>query len=225
MTDKKDEEQQASAQSAAPTAGAAAEEEPSKLSRLTRRNDETEKLKAENARLAEESAKYLDMARRLQADFDNYRKRTQKENDDYRKYATQTLVTDLLNVADDLERALASAKADDPLTVGVRAVRGNLMKVLEGEGLKEIPTDGRFDPNMHEAMCLTDGAEDGRIAEVYQKGYTMNGRVIRYAKVRVTRKQAAPAPEPAPAAPVQPGPAQQQSEQKEQQSAQTDKKE
>lgn len=220
MTDKKDEEQQTSVPSAAPAAGAAAEGEPSRLSRLTRRNDETDKLKAENARLTEESAKYLDMARRLQADFDNYRKRTQKENEDYRKYATQGLVTDLLNVADDLERALMSAKADDSLAVGVRAVRGNLMKVLEGEGLREIPTDGQFDPNMHEAMCMTDGAEDGRIAEVYQKGYAMNGRVIRYAKVRVTRKQAASVPEPTPAVP-----AQQQIEQEDQQSAQTDKKE
>ena len=134
--------------------------------------------------------KYLDMARRLQADFDNYRKRTARENEEFRKFACAGIVTDLLNIVDDLDRALEHAKEDDDLTVGIRGVRANLMKVLESNGLKEIPADGKFDPNYHEALCTVEGEEDDTIAEVLQKGYTLNGKVIRYTKVKVTRKTA-----------------------------------
>lgn len=148
--------------------------------------------KDELADAHEEAAKYLDMARRTQADFDNYRKRTERDNAEYRKYATSGLVTELLNIADDLERALSSMKQGDPAAVGVGAVRNNLMKVLNEQGLKEIPTDVDFDPNVHEALMVAEGDEDGKIAEVYQKGYMMHDRVLRYAKVKVTKKKEAP---------------------------------
>ncbi len=136
------------------------------------------------------AAKYLDAARRIQADFDNYRKRTQRENEDFKKFACAGIVTDLLNIVDDLDRALEHAKEDDDLTIGIRGVRTNLMKILEGNGLQEIPADGKFDPNYHEALCTVDGEEDDLIAEVFQKGYTLNGKVIRYTKVKVTKKTA-----------------------------------
>ncbi len=152
-----------------------------------------EELKARLEEEKENSAKMLDMAKRLQADFENYRKRTERDAEEYRKYATKDLVSQLLNIADDLERALASVKEETSLSEGVRAVRGNLMKILESQGLREIPADGKFDPNMHEALMVSEGDEDDMIAEVYQKGYMMNGKVLRYAKVRVTKKkQAAP---------------------------------
>lgn len=147
----------------------------------------------EDRRKADE---YLDMARRLQADFDNYRKRTERENEEYRKYATRGLVTELLDIVDDLDRALASAGDGDPLAAGVAAVRCNLTKILEKQGLGEVPVEGGFDPGMHEALMVCEGDEEGRIAEVYQKGYMMDGRVLRYAKVRVTKRKG-PAPEPA----------------------------
>lgn len=157
---------------------------------------EIDELKARLEEEKENSAKMLDMAKRLQADFENYRKRTERESEEYRKYATKDLVSELINVADDLERALASVKEEDALSTGVRVVRGNLMKILEAQGLKEIPTEGKFDPNMHEALMVSEGDEDDMVAEVYQKGYMMNGKVLRYAKVRVTKKkQDAPAEE------------------------------
>ncbi len=150
-----------------------------------------EEPKADPLKEAQELAeKYLDMARRLQADFDNYRKRTQRENEDFRKFASAGIVTDLLTIVDDLDRALEHAKEDDDLVVGIRGVRTNLMKVLENNGLQEIPADGKFDPNYHEALCTVEGDEDDQIAEVFQKGYTLNGKVIRYTKVKVTRKTA-----------------------------------
>ncbi|AGI48454.1 Molecular chaperone GrpE (heat shock protein) [Thermoplasmatales archaeon BRNA1] len=162
------------------------------------------------AKLAAAQAKadeYLDMARRVQADFENFRRRTEKENADFRKYATVDLVRQLLNTVDDLGRALESAKDDDPLSAGVRAVRDNLVKILEAEGLREVPTDGRFDPNMHEALTVVEGPEDDMIAQVYQKGYMMHERVIRYAKVIVTKKK-----EPAEAPEKPEGPASEKTE-------------
>lgn len=146
-------------------------------------------MESELAEAKELADKYLDTARRLQADFDNYRKRSQREAEEYRKYACASIVQDLLTVVDDLDRALASAQPDDVLTQGVRGVRSNLMKVLEANGLKEIPADGKFDPNYHESLCTVDGDEDGMIAEVFQKGYSLNGKVLRYAKVKVTKKK------------------------------------
>ena len=136
--------------------------------------------------------KYLDMARRLQADFDNFRrKRTQRENEEFRKYACSSIVGDLLTVVDDLDRALEHAGDETEFVKGIRGVRTNLMKVLESNGLKEIPSEGKFDPEFHEALCTVDGDEDGLVAEVFQKGYTLNGKVLRYAKVKVTKKKAA----------------------------------
>ncbi len=134
--------------------------------------------------------KYLDMARRLQADFDNFRKRTQRENEEFRKYACSSIIGDLLTVVDDLDRALEHAGEETEFVKGIRGVRANLMKVLESNGLKEIPADGRFDPEYHEALCTVDGDEDGLVAEVFQKGYTLNGKVLRYSKVKVTKKKA-----------------------------------
>ena len=154
---------------------------------------EPEEFKIEEDPLAEAQAqaeKYLDMARRLQADFDNYRKRTQKENEEFRKFACSSIVSDLLTVVDDLDRALEHAGEETDLVKGIRGVRANLMKILEANGLQEIPAEGKFDPNLHEALCTVDGDEDDIIAEVFQKGYTLNGRVLRYSKVKVTKKTA-----------------------------------
>ncbi|MBQ8179737.1 MAG: nucleotide exchange factor GrpE [Candidatus Methanomethylophilaceae archaeon] len=141
--------------------------------------------------LAEAQAKadqYLDMARRLQADFDNYRKRTQRENEEFRKFACSSIVSDLLTIVDDLDRALEHAGEETEFVKGIRGIRANTMKVLESNGLQEIPSEGRFDPNVHEALCTVEGEEDDMVAEVFQKGYTLNGRVLRYSKVKVTRK-------------------------------------
>lgn len=137
----------------------------------------------------EQAQKYLDMARRLQADFDNYRKRSQREMEDFKKYANSNLVGELLTIVDDLDRALSIAGEETEFVKGIRGVRSNLLKLLESHGLKEIPTDGDFDPNMHEALCTVEGDEDNKVAETFLKGYTLNGKVLRYSKVKVTKKK------------------------------------
>ena len=147
-------------------------------------------LEAQLEQAKAEAAENLDRWQRTFAEFDNYRKRTEKEMADFRKFANSGLVTELLNVVDDLGRALESAPdAESPLAVGVKAVRGNLVKIVEAQGVSEVPTDKGFDPNMHEALMVVDGEEDDKIAQVYQKGYMMNGRVLRFAKVVVTKKK------------------------------------
>ena len=148
-------------------------------------------LEAQLEQAKAEAAENLDRWQRTFAEFDNYRKRTEKEMADFRKFANSGLVTELLNVVDDLGRALESAPdAEAPLDVGVKAVRGNLVKILEAQGVSEVPTDKGFDPNMHEALMVVEGEEDDKIAQVYQKGYMMNGRVLRVAKVGVPKKKA-----------------------------------
>ena len=147
-------------------------------------------LEAQLEQAKAEAAENLDRWQRTFAEFDNYRKRTEKEMADFRKFANSGLVTELLNVVDDLGRALESAPdAESSLAVGVKAVRGNLVKILEAQGVSEVPTDKGFDPNMHEALMVVEGEEDDKIAQVYQKGYMMNGRVLRFAKVVVTKKK------------------------------------
>lgn len=137
----------------------------------------------------DQAQQYLDIARRLQADFDNYRKRSQREMEDFKKYATSNIIGEMLTIVDDLDRALGIAGEETEFVKGIMGVRANLVKLLEANGLKEIPTDAGFDPNLHEALCMVEGDEDNAIAETYLKGYTLNGRVLRHSKVKVVRKK------------------------------------
>jgi molecular chaperone GrpE len=134
------------------------------------------------------AADNLELAIRIQADFDNYRKRVQRENEEYRKYAAESIISEMLGIVDDLERALSHADKDSDLAIGVNGIRNNLMRLLASKGVSEIPTE-RFDPNIHEALCTEPGDTDGGITEVFMKGYRIGDRVLRYAKVKVTRKQ------------------------------------
>ena len=161
-------------------------------SRRKRDEDADEAFEDMTGALAEANAKaeeYLNMARRLQADFDNFRKRTEKENEEFRKYAICGIAVSLLTAVDDMDRALGTAGEETELVIGIRGIRQNLMKILEENGLREIPTNCKFDPNLHEALCTTEGDTDGDIAEVFQKGYRLNDRIIRYPKVKVTKKK------------------------------------
>ncbi|MDD1747773.1 MAG: nucleotide exchange factor GrpE [Methanomassiliicoccales archaeon] len=129
---------------------------------------------------------YLELAKRIQADFDNYRKRAQRDKDDFTKSANDRLVADLLNTLDDLDRASAPNLGDEELRKGVAQIRSNLLALLRSYGLREMPEGRDFDHELHEALTVCEG-EDGRIYETYQKGYLIGNRVIRHAKVRVGR--------------------------------------
>jgi molecular chaperone GrpE len=142
------------------------------------------------ARAERERDEYLDLARRAQADFENYRKRAAKEAAAAGQRAKSGLVRELLPVVDNLERALASAnKGEQHLAEGVRLVHSELIAVLERNGVEQFdPRGERFDPGEHEALSMRseDGAESGTVLDVVEKGYRANGTVLRPARVVVS---------------------------------------
>jgi len=139
-----------------------------------------------------EAAQYLDHLRRLQAEFDNYRKRVQREQSQVMELAAEPVVRRLLEVIDDFELALmhGTEKPDyDRFLHGVELVYAKLLDSLKAEGLERIDAQGTpFDPELHEALLQT-GEGDGEpvVADVLRPGYTLRGRVIRPAGVRVER--------------------------------------
>ena len=133
------------------------------------------------------SRECIEMAKRIQADFDNYKKRTVREREEMVRCANDKIIYEMLNVLDDLERALSADVDDDQLRRGLSQVHANLQSLLKGYGLKEIPAE-TFDPEYHEAFGVGEG-EDGQILEVYQKGYCLGPRVIRHSKVKVGKNQ------------------------------------
>ena len=138
--------------------------------------------------IAERDA-YLDVAQRVQADFENYRKRAVREQERLVAHAHERLVRELLPILDDLERALEAAERHEEaqLVEGVKLVEQSLRAALRKEGLAEIDTDGAFDPHVHEALLTqpSDDVESGSVLEVVQRGYRVGDRVVRPAKVIV----------------------------------------
>ncbi len=147
--------------------------------------EETEEVSEENKEIEKVKDSYL----RLQADFTNYRNRQEKEKEDIYKYASEKLVTKLLSVIDNLDRALNEVEEKDAFTEGIELVREEFLNILKQEGLEEIKSDGElFDANKHHAVFMeeSDEVESGHIIETFQKGYMLNGKVIRPAMVKVS---------------------------------------
>jgi molecular chaperone GrpE len=153
-------------------------------------------LEADLARLTQiesERDEYLETLRRVQAEFENYRKRVIKEQTALVDRATSGLVEQLLPVLDSFELALKnldSAGSDDIESVrkGVELVYAELLGVLEKAGLSRIEAEGKpFDPNVHEAVMQEDGDGEPVVTDVLRTGYTLKGRVLRPAMVKVTR--------------------------------------
>lgn len=127
---------------------------------------------------------------RLQADFQNFRKRSEREKEDIVRYANEGLIIKLLNVADNFERAIQSEKEHDAFFEGIELVYADFKKVLQSAGLEEIESDGAtFDPELHHAVITEEHGdfEAGKITETFQKGYRLNGKVIRPAMVKVAK--------------------------------------
>jgi molecular chaperone GrpE len=142
------------------------------------------------AQAQRERDEYLDLARRAQADFENYRKRAAREAAASGERAKSGLVRELLPVVDNLERALASAQeGEQHLAEGVRLVHSALIAVLERNGVEQFdPRGDRFDPGEHEALSMREqeGAESGVVLDVVEKGYRSNGSILRPARVVVS---------------------------------------
>ncbi len=129
---------------------------------------------------------------RLSADFQNYRRRTEKEKSDIYAYANEKIVSQLLEVSDNFERAMAAGCSDEKFLQGIEQILKQLRDVLERSGGKEKEAEGAdFDPNLHNAVMTLPAENDdqkGKIVQVLQKGYTLNGKVIRPAMVAVAQE-------------------------------------
>lgn len=171
-TTSKEDEQPESSESSEDNASEAAAEDNSKKAEAEENGD----------------AKYL----RLMAEFQNYKKRVAKEKSDIHSYANENIVTELLEVLDNFERALAADNSTDVegYAQGMKLIFDQLLGVLTKSGLVEVKALGEeFDPNMHNAVMTTDSEEydSNKVCSVLQKGYTLNGKVIRPSMVTVAK--------------------------------------
>ena len=158
--------------------------------------EEQEKLLEQISKLQEENQALLEKVKLAQAEVVNYRKRKDEETQNMLKFANQDLITELINVADNFERAIKLDDNDltDELSKfldGFKMMYANLMEILKKFGVEEINRVGEvFDPNLEQAL-MTDSIEemdDDVVTEVLLKGYKLNGRVIRPASVKVNSK-------------------------------------
>jgi molecular chaperone GrpE len=151
-------------------------------------------LEAELARVAAERDTYLDHLRRLKAEFENYRKRMQRESDLLRKLAAEDVIAALLPVIDNMYRACSAAERHDEGQVveGVERVTGQLVALLSSQGLQELPISpgDPFDPTVHEAVLAQPTAdhEEGTIVSVLERGYLLHDKLLRPARVIVASR-------------------------------------
>jgi molecular chaperone GrpE len=150
--------------------------------------DEVTLLSVELETTRRDRDQYLDALRRLKAEFENSRKRQERERIRVLSMASERLVQELLPVLDNLDRAL---EAGGDIREGVQATRDQLAEVLGDEGLLPVASDGQaFDPNVHEAVMgqVSEEHEEGTIIQTFQRGYLLNGKPIRTAKVVVAKQ-------------------------------------
>ena len=152
------------------------------------RNEKKEESREDEAAKGESEESGDEKYMRLMADFQNYKRRTEKEKAEVFSYANENIVTELLSVLDNFERALAQESADEKYAEGMELIFRQMSDVLTKAGLAEIDAVGKeFDPNFHHAVMTDDNAdfESGQVTAVLQKGYTLHDKVIRPAMVRV----------------------------------------
>ena len=151
---------------------------------------DAEIVEEENEAVSANDNEYIEKYQRLMADFANYKQREEKSKADFKKFASSSLVEKLLPVLDNFDRALKDKDPEDPFVKGVIMTRDELIKILKNEGLEEIASDGeKFDHNLHHAVMTEESetVEEDYIIETFQKGYTLNGRILRPAMVKVSK--------------------------------------
>ena len=139
-----------------------------------------ENLEKDTEDLAEDAEDYLEHLQRLQAEFNNFQKRVQKEKETLLQFANKELLLQLLEIHDNFERVL---KSEGDIKNGVEMIFKQFDDLLKKEGVTEVSNEGEFDPNLHEAVSKE--GDDNKITEVFQKGYTLKEKLLRPSKVKL----------------------------------------
>ena len=162
------------------------EEKAPEYQEMTLSAEEVKALKEKLDKLQEDKDDAVKQAQRLQAEFENYRKRNAQISSESRDDGVRETVKNMLPVLDNFERALDNAP-DDAFAEGIRNIRKQFVDALTKCGAEEIEASGKFDPNLHDAVMKDnqEGAESGDITAVFQKGWRVKGKIVRYAMVKV----------------------------------------
>lgn len=154
--------------------------------------DKLKDIESELDKKKKEASEYFDTLLRLKAEFENYKKRMMKEQTSFIDYANEGLMLKLLTVIDNFERALCiseETKEHHNIFKGIEMIYGELLGVLEKEGLKEVAAGGEFDPSLHEAVMQIEeeGYKPNHIVDVLRKGYFFKDKLLRPAMVKVQK--------------------------------------
>jgi molecular chaperone GrpE len=168
-----------------------ADEAPLNASESAVNTAEQDAIREERDNLKTERDDLKDLLLRRQAEFDNFRKRSEREKSDFSQYAGMEIVRELLPILDDFDRALKVESADAEYVRGVVMIYNRLYESLKKQGLEPIDTEGKtFDPHLHQAVerVETKDAEDNAVLGEFQRGYFFKGKLLRPAMVRVAVK-------------------------------------
>lgn len=152
--------------------------------------NELDNLKKEIEQKNKTIEELTDTLKRLQAEFENFKKRIEKEKNDFVIYAHADIIASLLPVIDSFELALKNSTDKEKFVEGVKMIYAQLYSILEAEGLMPIQTDGqKFDPYKHDVLLKEESDKpEGTILEELQKGYMLNDKVLRFSKVKISGK-------------------------------------
>ncbi|MFT4892546.1 MAG: molecular chaperone GrpE [Candidatus Nanohaloarchaea archaeon] len=161
-----------------------------KIEELSREQLEevVEELEKEAVELEKQREEWEEKAKKAQADFENYRKEESERKQRWQKQAEEKLAEELIEIMDNLERAIASADEDSGIVQGVKMVADQLYEKLEKKGLERINAEGEeFDPNLHKAVETREHDEENKVLEQKRKGYMFEDKVLREAEVVVSK--------------------------------------
>ncbi len=153
------------------------------------KKDKKEELKQKLEEKEKKIRDLTDTLQKLQAEFENYRKRTQKENLEFKKYALEEFIKKILPIIDNFELALENKRNKEEFVKGIELIYSELYSVLEDVGLKKIDAlNQKFDPHVHEALLAEkSNKEPNTIIEELQKGYKIHDKILRHSKVKVSK--------------------------------------
>ena len=158
--------------------------------KVPKHQNEIEQLNKELAEKNQKIEELTDTLKRLQAEFENFKKRNEKERLEFEKYAHAGIINEILPIIDSFELALKNSADKEKFVEGIKMIYAQLYSILEAEGLKPIISAGeKFDPYKHEVLMKEEsGKPEGMILEEFQKGYMLNDKVLRFSKVKISGK-------------------------------------